>query len=95
MRGGISQKFNFLPEYKFSTCIQHTDPDYSCAYVIIGTKNGRKGYGLTFTLGNGTEIVVQAVHSMAHLILKKNAGRIFQNFARTWRELTSDSQLRW
>ncbi|KAK6638283.1 hypothetical protein RUM44_008712 [Polyplax serrata] len=74
---------------------QHTDPDYSCAYVIIGTKNGRKGYGLTFTLGNGTEIVVQAVHSMAHLILKKNAGRIFQNFARTWRELTSDSQLRW
>ena len=36
----------------------HTDPDYSCAYVIIHIVNNNqlKGYGLAFTLGRGTEI---------------------------------------
>lgn len=36
--------------------LQHTDPDYSCAYVTIKTNKGIEGYGLTFTLGRGTEI---------------------------------------
>lgn len=37
---------------------QHTDPDYSAAYVILETdaEDGLKGYGLTFTLGKGTEV---------------------------------------
>ncbi|MEJ1281628.1 hypothetical protein NN561_012578 [Cricetulus griseus] len=36
----------------------HTDPDYSAAYVIIETdaEDGLKGYGITFTLGKGTEV---------------------------------------
>ncbi|CAD1473594.1 unnamed protein product, partial [Heterotrigona itama] len=34
----------------------HTNPDYSCAYVTIKTNKGIEGYGLTFTLGRGTEI---------------------------------------
>lgn len=36
--------------------LQHTDPDYSAAYVVIDTDCGLKGFGLTFTLGKGTEI---------------------------------------
>lgn len=36
--------------------LQHTDPDYSCTYVTIKTNKGIEGYGLTFTLGRGTEI---------------------------------------
>lgn len=35
---------------------QHTDPDYSAAYVVLETDCGLKGFGLTFTLGKGTEI---------------------------------------
>ena len=37
---------------------QHTDPDYSAAYVVLETdaEDGLKGYGLTFTLGKGTEV---------------------------------------
>jgi hypothetical protein len=33
----------------------HTDPDYSCAYVILGTDraDGLEGHGLTFSLGRG------------------------------------------
>ena len=36
----------------------HTDPDYSCAYVVLETNAGPAaptGHGLTFTLGKGTE----------------------------------------
>lgn len=35
---------------------QHTDPDYSAAYVVLETDGGLRGFGLTFTLGKGTEI---------------------------------------
>uniref|UniRef100_A0A8C3AWI1 Mitochondrial enolase superfamily member 1 n=1 Tax=Cyclopterus lumpus TaxID=8103 RepID=A0A8C3AWI1_CYCLU len=35
----------------------HTDPDYSVAYVVLDTDCGLKGFGLTFTVGKGTEIV--------------------------------------
>uniref|UniRef100_A0A667XFD9 Mitochondrial enolase superfamily member 1 n=1 Tax=Myripristis murdjan TaxID=586833 RepID=A0A667XFD9_9TELE len=34
----------------------HRDPDYSAAYVVISTDVGLRGYGLTFTVGRGTEI---------------------------------------
>ncbi|XP_043284152.1 mitochondrial enolase superfamily member 1-like isoform X2 [Venturia canescens] len=37
----------------------HTDPDYSCAYVTLRARLGVdvfEGFGLTFTLGRGTEI---------------------------------------
>lgn len=36
----------------------HTDPDYSCAYVVLHIAEDAtlKGYGLTFTCGRGTEI---------------------------------------
>ena len=51
-------------DVRFPTSLQqegsdavHTDPDYSVAYVIITTENGKKGYGLTFTLGRGTNVV--------------------------------------
>jgi L-fuconate dehydratase len=38
--------------------LQHTDPDYSAAYVVIETdaEDGLKGCGITFTLGKGTEV---------------------------------------
>jgi L-fuconate dehydratase len=52
----------------------HTDPDYSCAYVTIhiANKPELKGYGLTFTCGRGTEIVVQAVKTMSYLVEGKS-----------------------
>ncbi|GBP37501.1 Mitochondrial enolase superfamily member 1 [Eumeta japonica] len=73
----------------------HTDPNYSCAYVTITTENGQKGYGLTFTCGRGTEIVVLAIRALKRFILNKNAADIFGDFANFWRSITSESQLRW
>ena len=39
----------------------HKDPDYSCVYVVLRTDDAAvpAGYGLTFTLGRGNEVVVR------------------------------------
>ncbi|CAD7077089.1 unnamed protein product [Hermetia illucens] len=73
----------------------HTDPDYSCVYVTIRTSGGAYGNGLTFTCGRGTDVVLLAVRSMKFLVEGKNADDIFSNFGTFWRQLTSESQLRW
>lgn len=75
----------------------HTDPDYSCAYVTLHIKENPelKGYGLTFTCGRGTEIVVQAVKTLRFLVEGKNCQNIWQDFAKFYRNLTSESQIRW
>ncbi|XP_017778234.1 PREDICTED: mitochondrial enolase superfamily member 1-like [Nicrophorus vespilloides] len=73
----------------------HVDPDYSCAYVTITTAMGKKGNGLTFTLGRGTEIVVAAIKSLTPLIVGQTTVDIYKNFGSFWRSLTSDSQIRW
>ncbi|XP_075525040.1 mitochondrial enolase superfamily member 1-like [Dermacentor variabilis] len=73
----------------------HTDPDYSCAYVVISTDTDFQGHGLTFTIGRGTEIVVAAVRALAPLVEDVSLESIYMNFGQFWRKLTSDSQLRW
>ncbi|XP_047504876.1 mitochondrial enolase superfamily member 1-like isoform X2 [Pieris napi] len=73
----------------------HTDPNYSCAYVTTTTQNGKQGFGLTFTCGRGTEIVVLAIRSLKRFIIGKNAAEIFSNFSEFWRTITNDSQMRW
>ncbi|CAG9135628.1 unnamed protein product [Plutella xylostella] len=73
----------------------HTDPNYSCAYVTITTESGRQGFGLTFTCGRGTEVIVFCIRTMKRFVLNKNAADIFADFGGFWRTLTNDSQMRW
>ncbi|XP_065082084.1 mitochondrial enolase superfamily member 1-like [Ochlerotatus camptorhynchus] len=73
----------------------HTDPDYSCVYVTIHTAEGIYGNGLTFTLGRGTDIVLLAVNAMKRFVESRTTASIYQNFSQFWREITSESQLRW
>ncbi|XP_006634369.2 mitochondrial enolase superfamily member 1 [Lepisosteus oculatus] len=73
----------------------HPDPDYSVAYVVIETEGGLKGYGLTFTLGKGTEIVVCAVQALSSLVIGKDSEEIVNDFRSFYRLLTSDGQMRW
>ncbi|XP_063698514.1 mitochondrial enolase superfamily member 1-like [Culicoides brevitarsis] len=72
----------------------HKDPDYSCVYVTIKTEK-LSGYGMTFTLGRGNEIVLKAVNSLTFLVKNRLVHEIFSNFGNFWRELTSETQLRW
>jgi L-fuconate dehydratase len=75
----------------------HRMPDYSCAYVSLGTDSDKmqRGCGLTFTTGNGTEVVVAAVRALEHLVVGKSLDEITSGMSIFWRSLTSDDQLRW
>lgn len=73
----------------------HTDPDYSVAYVVLTTNDNLKGYGMTFTLGKGTQIVCTAVDALKFLLEKQPLKEVFGNFGLFWRKLTSEPQLRW
>jgi len=72
------------------------DPDYSAAYVILGTdKAGLEGHGLTFTIGRGNDICCAAIEAMQHLVVGLDLDWVRENPGRFWRHVTSDSQLRW
>ncbi len=72
------------------------DPDYSAAYVILGTDApGKEGHGLTFTIGRGNEICCAAIEALRPLVLGLDMAWVAEDMGRFWRHITSDSQLRW
>lgn len=73
----------------------HPDPDYSAAYIEIGTVNGLKGVGLIFTIGRGNELCCAAAESMRHLVVGWTLEGIVSDIGAFYDHLRSDSQLRW
>jgi L-fuconate dehydratase len=71
------------------------DPDYSAAYCILETDLGIPGYGLTFTLGRGTELCVLAVDYLSRFAVGRALADIVANMAFWVREVSGDTQLRW
>jgi L-fuconate dehydratase len=71
------------------------DPDYSAAYVVLGTDEGLEGHGLTFTIGRGNEVVCAAIHALTGRVSGLDLDWIAENPWRFWRHMTGDSQLRW
>ena len=71
------------------------DPDYSAAYVILGTDGAHEGHGLTFTIGRGNEVVVAAIRALESRVVGLELDWIAENPGRFWRHVTGDSQLRW
>ena len=72
------------------------DPDYSAAYVVLHT-NARalRGHGMTFTIGRGNELCVQAIISLASLLVGQPLESLMRRPVDLYRRLTADSQLRW
>jgi len=73
----------------------HPDPDYSAAYVCLQTDGPLTGYGLTFTIGRGTEVICAAINALAPIVVGHTLEAIVGDWPTFWRQLTSDSQLRW
>ncbi|MCL2891960.1 enolase C-terminal domain-like protein [Brenneria tiliae] len=73
--------------------------DYSATYVTLRTDSddGLVGNGLTFTIGRGNELCVEAVKSLSTLFVQgRYLEDITANFGRYWHELVAgDCQLRW
>ncbi|KAK3995848.1 enolase C-terminal domain-like protein [Cladorrhinum sp. PSN332] len=71
--------------------------DYSAAYCILHTNSPFTGHGMTFTIGRGNDLVCSAISHLAPRILNTPLSALVGpgNLSKTWRHLTSDSQLRW
>jgi len=69
------------------------DPDYSAAYVVIGTDaaDGLEGHGFAFTIGRGNDVQVAAIRALEPFVIGQPVGTIGD----MWRRLVHDSQLRW
>ncbi|NYF80740.1 enolase C-terminal domain-like protein [Granulicella arctica] len=71
------------------------DPDYSAAYCILETNSGFEGHGLTFTLGRGTDLVVQALEYLTRYVVNRTLSSITDDLRAFVRQLTDDTQFRW
>src|SRR5690348_13204709 len=73
------------------------DPDYSAAYVVLETDrpDGLSGHGLTFTIGRGNELCVEAIGLLSGHVVGRTLEDITADMAGFWRGVVADSQLRW
>jgi L-fuconate dehydratase len=72
------------------------DADYSAAYVTLFTDDeALQGFGLTFTIGRGTELCVAAARLQAQVLVGMDVDVMLADMGAVYRSLTADSQLRW
>ena len=80
------------------------DADYSAAYVVLETDTADPadpggatlgGYGLTFTIGRGNDIVAEAARQQAAALVGRDVDALAADMGAVYRDLTADSQLRW
>ncbi|TWD83422.1 L-fuconate dehydratase [Kribbella amoyensis] len=72
------------------------DGDYSAAYVVLRTDDpALSGYGFTFTIGRGNDLCVAAAAQRARPLVGRDVDALCADPGGVYRELQSDSQLRW
>jgi L-fuconate dehydratase len=72
------------------------DADYSAAYVVLETDApGLGGYGFTFTIGRGNDIVTESARQWALPLVGRDVDDICRDPGAVYRQLAADSQLRW
>jgi len=72
-------------------------PDYSAAYAIVRTDHPARlaGHGLTFTIGRGNELCVEAIRSLTPLLVGRTLESLMEDLGGFWSSLAGDDQLRW
>jgi L-fuconate dehydratase len=72
------------------------DGDYSATYVVVRTDDpALSGYGFTFTIGRGNDICTLAAQRRGEPLVGRDVAGVVGDLGGTYRELASDSQLRW
>jgi len=73
------------------------DPDYSAAYLVLGTdaEDGLEGHGFAFTIGRGNDVQVAAIQALAGHVLGRDVDVVLADMGATWKSFVDDSQLRW
>lgn len=72
------------------------DGDYSATYVVLRTDDpDLAGHGFTFTIGRGNDICTLAARHRGAPLVGRDVAAVVGDLGGTYRELASDSQLRW
>jgi L-fuconate dehydratase len=72
------------------------DGDYSAAYVTISTDDPAvSGFGFTFTIGRGNDLCMEAARQRSLPLIGRDVATLVGDLGAIYRELQSDSQLRW
>jgi L-fuconate dehydratase len=72
------------------------DGDYSAAYLVLETDDPEvAGYGFTFTIGRGNDLCCAAAEQRAAPLIGRDVDELVADLGGVYRELASDSQLRW
>ncbi len=71
------------------------DPDYSAAYVVLRVDDGSEGHGFAFTIGRGNEVQAAGIQALTPYLIGRDADSMCADLGGLYRELVSDSQLRW
>jgi L-fuconate dehydratase len=70
-------------------------PDYSAAYVIIGTDSGVDGHGFAFTIGRGNDIQAAAIQALEPYVVGHSLEETVADMGELSRRMVHDSPLRW
>lgn len=73
------------------------DPDYSAAYVVLGTdaEDGLEGHAFVFTIGLGNDVQVAAIEALRHHLVGREVEPLLDDMGAASQLLLTDSQLRW
>jgi L-fuconate dehydratase len=71
------------------------EPDYSAAYVVIGTDSGVDGHGFAFTVGRGNDIQVAAIRALEPYVAGYSLEATVGGMGELSRRMVHDSPLRW
>jgi L-fuconate dehydratase len=73
----------------------HTNAEYCFAVTLLSSQNGLCGTGITLTLGEGNQLVCEAIKLLARPLSGMAVEELMSDFGRISRQLADDPSLRW
>jgi L-fuconate dehydratase len=73
----------------------HSGSEYAFATALITTEARKFGTGIVLTLGNGNQLVCNAIEMLAPKLIGRDVEELMSNFGYISRQLADDPQLRW
>jgi len=83
-----------LPEGAGSDAV-HSSSEYAFATTLITTEERKFGTGIALTLGNGNQLVCDAIEMLGGKLTGWRVEELMANFGEMSRQLANDPQLRW
>jgi L-fuconate dehydratase len=73
----------------------HSNPVYSYAVTKLHGEKGTVGTGITFTLGDGNDLVCRAIDMLSECLLGKDITEFMDNFGVELQSMANHPRLRW